>query len=154
MIRFLCLLSWGILLGCGFHFAVGENPHGGPLQPVTVRDLGAQRVGENLRARLPAALAARGLRGGTGPSKALKIEVLPWKEVPLYSSVPSGLVAYGEQFTVEATARVANSPRVYRARATVRVDPSGEPASRIQALNRAAESLGQRLAEALAVALK
>ena len=141
-------------MGCGFHFAVGENRHGGPLQPVTVRDLGAQRVGETLRARLPASLAARGLRGGPGASKSLTIEVQPWKELPLYSSVPSGVVAYGEQFTVEATARIAGSARVYRARATVQVDPEGDPAGRIQALNRAAESLGQRLADALAEALK
>ncbi len=141
-------------MGCGFHFAVGENRHGGPLQPVTVRDLGAQRVGETLRARLPAALAARGLRGGNGPSKALQIEIQPWKELPLYSSVPTGVVAYGEQFTVEATARIEGSPRVYRARATVQVDPEGSPAGRIQALQRAAESLGQRLADALAEVLK
>lgn len=154
MLRSLTLLL-AFSLGCGFHFAVGENRHGGPLAPITIQDLGAHRVGEVLRQRLPAALAARGLRQGPGEARKLSIQIQPWTELPLYSSVPnSGVVPFGEQFTVEATARIDGDGRLYRARATVQVSPEGDPAGRVQALERAAASLGQRLAEALGEALK
>ena len=37
------------ICGCGFKFALGDNPYGAPLAPLVIKDLGRQGVGEEKR---------------------------------------------------------------------------------------------------------
>jgi hypothetical protein len=146
------LVVAALLLGsgaCGFRFALGANRYGGPLIPVEVVDRGGGQVGEAVRGYLPGALAAAGLRAGEGPARRLLVEVQPWVEAPLYSTISGAPVAYAERFTVTAVARVDGHPSPIRATVTVTLRPSSDLDRRPDNLARATELLGERLAAEL-----
>ena len=86
--RSLGFLSLSLLLtGCGFKFALGDNPYGAPLAPVVVVDQGGQGVGESLKRHLPAALARSGLTKGPEKARRLTVQITPWDRTTLYNTV-------------------------------------------------------------------
>ena len=141
-----------LVTGCGFHFSLGENPHGRPLVLHRVIDLSEQGLGRPLERYLPAALSAEGLSAGTGAPIELIVEVLPWSERSHYGVSSAGTIPYGEQFTAEVRTRVLG--RVIRAKASVTVTPSSSGEARLQNISRAEELLAERLARALARSLR
>jgi len=139
--------------GCGFHFAVGENPYGGPLV-VRVKDMSGQEVGESLRRHLPGALARSGLTQGDGEARELRVTVQPWNRVSLYNTLETGTVVFGEQFTVTVSAVVAGHGRRVRVSETAVLAPRNDIEQRALHLRRLSETLGYALAFRLAEALE
>ena len=153
--RSLGFLSLSLLLtGCGFKFALGDNPYGAPLAPVVVVDQGGHGVGESLKRHLPAALARSGLTKGPGKARRLTVQITPWDRTTLYNTVNRRAVVFGEQFSLRLTARIAGHERVFRLTEIVTLAPDQGLDERALNLQRVADSMGVKLAAKLAEALE
>ena len=149
------LVVLGCWLGaCGFKFAVGSNPYGGPLTPIKIKDVGGQGVGESLRRHLPAKLAQAGLTRGAGQARLLTVVVAPWERVTLYNTLDGRAVVFGERFTVKVTAEIQGKTRRVRVSEIVNLNPTKSLENRALNLQRLADHVGLRLAAKLAEALE
>ena len=142
------------ITGCGFKFALGDNPFGGPLAPLEIKDVGGQGVGEAIRRHLPAALARSGLNRGTGQARKLTVVIAPWERLTLYNTLDGRAVVFGEQFTIHLTAQVQGKERRVRVSEVVNLAPNKGLGDRALNLQRVADIVGLKLAAKLAEALE
>ena len=142
------------IAGCGFKFALGNNPFGAPLAPLEIRDVGGQGVGDSIRRHLPAALARAGLNRGPGQARKLTLVIAPWERLTLYNTLDGRAVVFGEQFTIQLTAQVQGKERRVRVSEVVNLAPSKSLEDRALNLQRVADIVGLKLASKLAEALE
>ena len=142
------------ICGCGFKFALGDNPYGAPLAPLVIKDRGGQGVGESLKRHLSSALARSGLLKGEGRPRRLTVHISPWERTTLYNTIDGRAVVFGEQFSVLLTARVAGRSRPVRLTEVVTLAPDRGLQGRALNLQRVADTVGLKLASRLAEALE
>lgn len=149
------MFTFGLLVcGCGFKFALGENPYGAPLAPLVIKDRGGQGVGESLKRHLGSALARSGLTRGKGQPRRLTVHVAPWERTTLYNTIDGRAVVFGEQFSLLLTAQVAGRSRPVRLTEVVTLAPDRGLQGRALNLQRVADAFGLKLAARLAEALE
>ena len=142
------------ICGCGFRFALGDNPYGAPLAPTVIRDQGGQGVGEALKRHLGSALARSGLTRGEGQARRLTVHISPWERTTLYNTIDGRAVVFGEQFSVQLTAQVAGHSRAIRLTEVITLAPDRGLEGRALNLQRVAGAVGLKLASRLAEALE
>ena len=153
--KHLICISLGLMVsGCGFKFSLGSNPYGAPLAPLVIDDRGGQGVGEALKRHLPGQLARSGLTTGAGVARRLSVSIAPWERTTLYNTIEGRAIVFGEQFSVNVSARVQGESRVIRLAEIVTLAPDRGLEGRALNLQRVADSVAHKLAARLAEALE